>query len=219
MNFNDALINDYGNTFVNVRWNHIFSDKLFSNLSAIYSDYDYAIRIKFAGLNGVTEIKNYNIKYDFKHYVSNDFVLNYGINSIYYNFNPGTITPFGNTSSVNPEQLERKYAWENAAYISAEHKFTDKLSMTYGLRYSNFLRLGEELRNTYTDSRPVVFNEQYQIYEEATPTGTKQYKTNEKIAGFDNLEPRLGISYALDDNQSFKVSYNRMSQYLSLIHI
>nr|WP_322626174.1 TonB-dependent receptor [uncultured Flavobacterium sp.] len=217
MNFNDALINDYGNTFVNVRWNHIFSDKLFSNLSAIYSDYDYAIRIKFAGLNGVTEIKNYNIKYDFKHYVSNDFVLNYGINSIYYNFNPGTITPFGNTSSVNPEQLERKYAWENAAYISAEHKFTDKLSMTYGLRYSNFLRLGEELRNTYTDSRPVVFNEQYQIYEEATPTGTKQYKTNEKIAGFDNLEPRLGISYALDDNQSFKVSYNRMSQYIHLV--
>lgn len=217
MNFNDALINDYGNTFVNVRWNHIFSDKLFSNLSAIYSDYDYAIRIKFAGLNGVTEIKNYNIKYDFKHYVSNDFVLNYGINSIYYNFNPGTITPFGNTSSVNPEQLEKKYAWENAAYISAEHKFTDKLSMTYGLRYSNFLRLGKELRNTYAGNRPVVFNEQFQVYEEATPTGTKQYDSNEKIASFDNLEPRLGVSYALDDNQSFKASYNRMSQYIHLV--
>ncbi|MFP9115903.1 TonB-dependent receptor [Flavobacterium sp. RHBU_3] len=217
MNFNDALINDYGNTFVNVRWNHIFSDKLFSNASAIYSDYDYAIRIKFAGLNGITEIKNYNFKYDFKHYVSNDFMLNYGINSIYYNFNPGTITPFGNTSSVNPEQLERKYAWENAAYISAEHKLTNKLSMTYGLRYSNFLRLGEELRNTYADNRPVVFNEQYQIYEEAEPTGTKQYKTNEKIAGFDNLEPRLGVSYALDDDQSVKASYNRMSQYIHLI--
>lgn len=217
MNFNDALINDYSNTLLNIRWNHIFSDKLFSNASAIYSDYDYALKIKFAGLNGVTEIKNYNFKYDFKHYVSNDFVLNYGINSIYYKFNPGTITPFAGTTSVNPEQLERKYAWENAAYLSAEHKLTDKLSMSYGLRYSNFLRLGKELRNTYDNNRPVTFNEEFQIYEEANPTGSIQYDSNEKIASFDNLEPRLGISYALDDSQSVKASYNRMSQYIHLI--
>lgn len=217
MNFNDALINDYGNTFVNARWNHIFSDKLFSNLSAIYSDYDYAIRIKYAGLKGVTEIKNYNFKYDFKHYVSNSFTLDYGLNSIYYNFNPGTITPFDSSSSVIPEQLERKYAWENAAYISAEHKLTDKLSMTYGLRYSNFLRLGKELRNTYADNRPVIFNEQFKVYEEAEPTGTRQYDSGEKIASFDNLEPRLGVAYAIDDNQSVKASYNRMSQYVHLI--
>ncbi|WP_116788187.1 TonB-dependent receptor [Flavobacterium psychrotrophum] len=217
MNFNDALVNDYGNTFLNVRWNHIFSDKLFSNASAIYSDYDYNLRIKFAGLNAVTEIKNYNFKYDFKHYVSNSFSLDYGVNSIYYNFNPGTITPIAGTSSVNPEQLEKKYAWENAAYISAQHKITDNLSMTYGLRYSNFLRLGKELRNTYADNRPVVFNEEFQVYEEATPTGTKQYNSNQKVAGFDNLEPRLGISYALNDNQSVKASYNRMSQYIHLI--
>lgn len=217
MNFNDALINDYGNTFINARWNHIFSDKLFSNLSAIYSDYDYALRIKYAGLKGVTEINNYNFKYDFKHYVSNSFTLDYGLNSIYYNFNPGTITPFDSASSVIPEQLERKYAWENAAYISAEHKLTDKLSMTYGLRYSNFLRLGKELRNTYADNRPVIFNDQFKVYEEAEPTGTRQYDSGEKIAGFDNLEPRLGVAYAIDDNQSVKASYNRMSQYVHLI--
>lgn len=217
MNFNDALINDYGNTFINARWNHIFSDKLFSNLSAIYSDYDYALRIKYAGLKGVTEIKNYNFKYDFKHYVSNALTLDYGLNSIYYNFNPGTITPFDSFSSVNPEQLEKKYAWENAAYISAEHKITDNLSMTYGLRYSNFMRLGKELRNTYANNRPLIFNEQFQVYEEAEPTGTRQYDRNEKIAGFDNLEPRLGIAYALDDKQSVKASYNRMSQYVHLI--
>ena len=217
MNFNDALINDFSNTFLNLRWNHIFSDKLFSNASAIYSDYDYALKIKFAGLNAKTEIKNYNFKYDLKHYVSNDFVLSYGINSIYYNFNPGTVTPFAGMTSVNPYQLEKKYAWENAAYISAEHKLSDNLSMTYGLRYSNFLRLGKELRNTYADTRPVIFNEEFQVYEEADPTGTIQYDSNEKIASFDNLEPRFGLSYALDDNQSVKASYNRMSQYIHLI--
>jgi hypothetical protein len=55
------------------------------------------------------------------------------------------------------------------------------------------------------------------VYEEAEPTGTVQYDSGEKIASFDNLEPRLGIAYALDDNQSVKASYNRMSQYVHLI--
>lgn len=217
MNFNKSLINDYSNTFLNVRWNHIFSDKLFSNASAIYSNYDYALKIKYAGLNGETGIKNYNFKYDFKHYITNNFVLNYGINSIYYNFNPGTVTPFDGMSSVNPYQLEKKYAWENAGYISAEHKLSENLSMTYGLRYSNFMRLGKELRSTYADNRPVIFNEEYHVYEEATPTGSIQYDSNEKIASFDNLEPRFGVSYALNDDQSVKASYNRMSQYIHLI--
>jgi hypothetical protein len=34
-------------------------------------------------------IKNYNIKYDFKNYISDKFKLNYGVNAIYYDFNPG----------------------------------------------------------------------------------------------------------------------------------
>ncbi|WP_306354338.1 TonB-dependent receptor [Flavobacterium sp. MFBS3-15] len=55
MNFGDALINGYGNSLLNVRWNHIFSDKLFSNASAILSDYDYELKIKFAGLNWKSE--------------------------------------------------------------------------------------------------------------------------------------------------------------------
>ena len=40
---NDSFVNTYGNTVVNLRWNHLFSDKLFSNLSLIYSDYFYGI--------------------------------------------------------------------------------------------------------------------------------------------------------------------------------
>jgi outer membrane receptor protein involved in Fe transport len=37
------------------------------------------------------------------------------------------------------------------------------------------------------------------------------------MASFDNLEPRVALSYALNDNQSVKASYNRMTQYLQLI--
>ncbi len=217
MDFNNAFINIYGNSLFNIRWNHIFSDKIFSNASAIYSDYNYGLKIRSVGIDWESEVKNYNLKYDFKHYVSNNFVLNYGLNAIYYQFNPGTINPFGASSSINRDQIAKKYAFENALYISAEQKLSEKLSINYGLRYSNFQRLGKEQVNTYANNQAVVFNPEFQTYEEGTPTGTKSYGKNKKITSFNNLEPRLAVAYSLNDDQSFKLGYNRMSQYIHLI--
>ncbi len=217
MNFNDNFVNAYSNTLFNLRWNHIFTDKIFSNASVIYSDYDYGMKLKFVGLDWKSEVRNYNFKYDFKHYLSDKITLNYGLNSIYHNFNPGTINPLDASSSINPFQLEKKFAFENALYISAEQKLSDKLSITYGLRYSNFQRLGEEEISTYANNQAVVFNQDFQVYEEASPTGSIKYGNNKKIASFDNLEPRLALAYSLNDNQSIKASYNRMSQYVHLI--
>jgi len=217
MNFNNNFINNYGNSFFNLRWNHIFSDKLFSNASAIYSDYNYGLKLKFVGIDWKSEIRNYNFKYDFKHYFSDKITLSYGVNSIYYNFNPGTIKPLDETSSINPDQIAKKYALENAVYISAEQKLSEKLSINYGLRYSNFQRLGEEDISTYANNQAVVFNQDFQIYEEAEATGTIHYGKNKKIVSFDNLEPRFSLAYSFNENQSIKTSYNRMSQYIHLI--
>ena len=217
LNLNNSFINTYGNKLFNLRWNHIFSNKIFSNASAIYSDYDYQIKIKAIGLDWKAEVKNYNFKYDFRHYVSNDLTLNYGINSIYYDFNPGTIKPYGASSAINPDQLARKYAYENAAYMSADQRISDKLSVNYGLRYSNFQRVGAQEVYTYANDQPVIYNKEFHIYEEADPTGTINYKKNKKIASFGNLEPRIALAYSLNNDNSIKVSYNRMSQYVHLI--
>lgn len=217
MNFNNNFINTYGNTLFNVRWNHNFSDKLFSNASVIYSDYDYGLKLKFVGIDWKSEVKNYNLKYDFKHYLSDKITLNYGLNSIKYNFNPGTIKPVDAVSSINPFQIAKKYAFESALYVSAEQKLSDKLSINYGLRYSNFQRIGEEEVSTYANNQAVVFNQDFQVYEEATATGSIKYGKNKKIASFGNLEPRFAAAYSLNDNQSIKASYNRMSQYVHLI--
>jgi hypothetical protein len=214
---NNAFVNTYGNSVVNFRWNHLFNEKLFSNMSFIYSDYYYGLTLDFVGFNWDSGIKNYNFKYDFKHYLSNKLKLTYGLNSIYYEFNPGKIEPSGENSSINEEQLPQKYAFEGALYLDAEHQLSEKIIVSYGLRYSMFYRLGEQTLNTYENNQAVVFNETFQIYQSAEPTGTISYKKNETIANFDNWEPRLGISYAFNDEQSIKASYNRMTQYLHLI--
>ncbi len=209
--------NTYGNSTFNLRWNHLFTDKLFSNLSVIYSDYYYGLKLGLVGFNYDSGIKNYNIKYDFKNYISDKIKLNYGVNAMYYEFNPGKISPTSSDSGINYRKFDPKYAFEPAAYLEAEHKVSDKLSLMYGLRYSLFYRLGASKINVYANDQAVTFNETFQIYEKATPIGTQSYDSNEVIKSFNNFEPRAAISYAINDNQSVKASYNRMTQYLQLI--
>lgn len=213
----DSFRNTYGNSTLNLRWNHLFTNKLFSNLSLIYSDYYYGLNLDLVGFDYSSGIKNYNLKYDFKNYISDKLKLTYGVNAIYYDFNPGIISPIGSQSGINYREFEKKYAFEPAAYIEAEHNVTDKLSLMYGVRYSMFYRLGASTVNSYENNQAVTFNETFQIYEKATPIGSKYYGSNKTIASYDNFEPRAAISYTLNDNESVKASYNRMIQYLQLI--
>ena len=214
---NKVFANIYGNSILNLRWNHLYSDKLFANFSLIYSDYFYELTLDFVGFNWNSGIKNYNIKYDFKNYISDKFKLDYGLNAIYYEFNPGTIIPSVDGISINARQLDKKYAFEPSVYINAEHQLSKKITVSYGLRYSLFYRLGESTINLYENNNPVVFNSDMQIYEKGTPISTEYYRKNKVIESYNNLEPRFSISYQLNDNQAIKANYNRMTQYLQLI--
>lgn len=214
---NKSFTNTYGNSILNLRWNHLYSDKLFSNLSLIYSDYYYGLNLDFVGFKWDSGIKNYNIKYDFKHYLSDKLKLNYGLNGIYYEFNPGTIKPTGTDSGINPDQLDKKYAFEPSIYLDAESQISNKITVAYGLRYSLFYRLGSSTINYYNNDQAVVFNTDMQIYEKGTPTSTKYFGQNKVIKDYNNFEPRFSVSYQLNDDQAVKASYNRMAQYLQLI--
>ncbi|WP_298536849.1 TonB-dependent receptor [uncultured Algibacter sp.] len=213
----DSFENSYGNSVLNFRWNHLFSDKLFANLSLIYSDYDYDLKLNFVEFDWVSGIRNFNLKYDLKHYISQKVKLQYGLNSIYYKFNPGEINPTVPTSGINPFKLIDKYAFENAVYLDFEHNLSDKLALSYGLRLSTFHRLGQDELNVYENNQAVNFNEDFQIYEKASPIGVETFKRSDIIESFANLEPRASVAYQLNPESSVKASYNRMSQYLHLL--
>tara|TARA_R110000796_G_scaffold77155_6_gene172374 strand:+ start:24911 stop:27286 length:2376 start_codon:yes stop_codon:yes gene_type:complete len=213
----ESFVNTYGNAVLNFRWNHLFSDKLFSNLSLIYSDYYYGLKLDFVGFKWNSGIQNFNLKYDFKHYLSNNFQVNYGINNIYYRFNPGKIEPSDSESGIIENQLIQKYANEFAVYVDVEQNITEKLSLQYGLRLSNFIRLGQDELNVYENDHPVSFDPDLQIYKEADPIDVINPKRSEQLATYTNLEPRIALAYSLDPNNSIKASYTRLSQYLHLL--
>ena len=216
-NLSKIIKNEYGNASGNLRWNHVFNDKLFSNLSLIYSKYDYQIILDFVELDWIANIKNYNLKYDFGYYINEKLKLDFGLSGILYNLNPGEVKPTSESSPINYLKLEQKRAFESGAYVSAEHKITDKLTAQYGLRYSRFTRLGGQNIMNYVNNQPVVYNEDLRIYEEGEELNSTFYKKSESIKTFNNLEPRFGLSYQLNQSSSVKASYTKSSQYLHLL--
>ncbi len=213
---NESFVNTYGNSVGNFRWNHLFSDKLFSNLSLIYSDYYYGLKLDFVGFDWNSGIQNFNVKYDLKHYLNDKLQINYGLNNIYYSFNPGKIAPSNADSGIVEDQLTKKYANEFAAYIDVEHDITENLSLGYGVRFSNFIRLGQDELNVYENDNPINFDPSLLLYQEASPVETINTK-GENLATFNNFEPRVSLSYSFNENSSIKASYTRLAQYLHLI--
>tara|TARA_B100000809_G_scaffold95005_1_gene93667 strand:+ start:25120 stop:27498 length:2379 start_codon:yes stop_codon:yes gene_type:complete len=217
INFDGGFASSYGNLSGNLRWNHIFNDRLFSNASLIYSKYDYELEFRDFEFDWIASIRNYNAKYDLKYYASDVLKLDFGLNTIYYGFEPGEINPTTDYSSINPLELDQKRAFESGLYLNAEHKITQNLTAQYGLRYSNFSRLGGQTLNNYENNQPVVYNERLGLYEEGTIIGETEYTKNETIATFNNLEPRLSISYQLNESSSVKTGYSRTAQYIHLL--
>lgn len=216
-NVSERFVNIYGNAVGNLRWNHLFSDKLFSNLSLIYSDYYYGLELDFVGFEWNSGIQNFNVKYDLKHYLSDKLQMNYGLNSIYYVFNPGKIVPNSPDSGIIEEQLTKKYANENAVYVDIEHQISENLSVEYGLRASQFNRFGQDEFFVYQNNNPVEFDPFTLTYREANPIDTISPGRSGTLKSFFNLEPRVSMSYTFKENNSIKASYTRLAQYLHLL--
>ena len=211
-----TFMNTYGNSTLNLRWNHLINEKTFSNTSLIFSDYYYGLQLDFVGFDWKSGIKNLNFKFDLKNYYSNIFQFNYGLNVIYYDFNPGTIGPLTPDSGFNFSRLNKKYAFENSTYFDVIHKINSQLSMRYGIRLNQFLRLRQNGLQQYANGDPLYYDNDLKIYDPATPQVGNFDNNSSVFKTYNNIEPRINISYSFN-NQSIKASYNRLNQYLHLI--
>lgn len=198
----------WGNATATARWNSIINDKLFMNLSLIYSDYKYNLGTPEDAETVFrldSRIQNYIGNASFNWFVNSKNKVDFGINTTYYTFSPGKI------SGEVVAELSKEYAFEPAIYISNEQTVTDRLKLVYGLRYSSFFNLGP---------RTVVqYNSETEI-EPENAIGTIDYSNGEIVASYlnlDGLEPRFAATYLLDEKSSVKLSYNRIRQYIHLV--
>jgi outer membrane receptor for ferrienterochelin and colicin len=201
--FSDQFGFDWGNITGTARWNHIISEKLFSNTSVIFSNYNYKINF---GVDTNTfeigsEIQDYNIKQDFDYYLNANNTIKIGGNLVHHTFKPGNIDA-GDTG-FTVEDIPYRYSIESALYISNEQKLGTRLSLIYGLRFSNFTQIGP--------------GDIYDYNTDGDITDTTTYKDWESVATYNGLAPRFSASYLLNEKSSIKGSYARTYQYLHLI--
>lgn len=198
------------NITTTLRWNHVFSDKLFANITGVYSKYDFGFNIEVddseqslqtIGTN--RSIHNWIFKPDFTYYTDPTTRMKFGINTTSYEFVPEK--PKGNI--INDLKFDNGNAIELAAYYSINKEW-NKLSLQAGLRYSWFADLGKGDVTLYNPNLPQTLN---------SIIGTKHYDKNEIIKSYGGFEPRLALKYDFNDRKSIKFGYNRMLQYIHLI--
>ena len=208
---------DWGNLGLTGRWNYLITDKLFLNVSTIYSDYDYAIGFDFpqAKIDNIAFIKNQSNKVAFSWFPNAKHQVNYGAEATFYDFEPFSTTLDyidSNLVDINIE-LQNEYAVEPSLYIEDNWKVNNRLTIRGGLRYSSFYNLGaRDVVNYNPTANGTVRNDLI--------TDTTNYSSREIIESFDGLqglEPRLGINFKTTENTAIKASYNRMRQYIHLI--
>jgi hypothetical protein len=207
----DLTYAGWGNMTSTMRWNHLFSNKLFANTSFIFSQYNYNIGEPDNSsdqFDWSSRILDYNFKEDFSWYLNTNNKLVIGINLIYHHFEPGQIKSNAN-SYISDFKLTDYNAIDNSIYVANEQNVSSRLTLRYGLRYSYFQQIGEgTVRQYLNPDNP----------KEDELIGEVKYDAGKLISpGYHNLEPRLALKYILSPESSFKASYNRMVQNLHMI--
>jgi len=200
LGYGDLFSFDWGNATATLRWNHIFSEKLFSNTSFIYSDFTYNVDVNNDESEFVinSKIENLNLKQDFSYYANSRNTLKFGFNALKQKISPASLRAT-QTSAVNSLIIQKRHGIELAAYITHEWNPIYWLSMLYGLRATDFMVMG-----------PGTF---YSFDEEGEAISSRSY-SSEVIKHYLRLEPRLSTSFILNDRQSIKASFNRIVQNL-----
>lgn len=206
--FGDLFGFDWGNATGTLRWNHLFSDKLFSNFSLIYTNYVFNIRgdVNPFTFDWNSMINDYNVKADFSYYANSKNTIRWGVNAVYHNLDPGTflVTFDGDTIENGFTRLSPNNGFEYGIYASNEQEINDKISLTYGIRASLFQRVGPGKKYFYDKTNP-------QKWVVSETVDRESGKVDETFWG---IEPRFTFRYGLNSSSSIKSSYNRMIQYI-----
>jgi hypothetical protein len=195
---------NWGNITSTLRWNHLFSNKLFLNSSLIFSDYNYVIGLE--GTNRQIDINSgiadFSLKEDFQYFLNPQNTIKFGINSTYHTYFPGTLKS-QNDTSINSRIIQERKAVESAIYISNDQEISSSIKINYGLRISAFSIIGPGTFYTY---------DQY-----GDKSDSAVYKNSSIVKTYYGIEPRLSITYIFNQTTSLKASYTRNYQYVHLL--
>ncbi len=193
----------WGNRTASFRWNHIWQDKLFSNTSIIYSDFDYEVDLAFepSAFSVLSGIKNVNFRHEFNYFISENSRFMLGYDMLSHNITPGQLIADEN-AIVHPMKIQERNGREQTIYVSNEFRPAPNWIFNAGIRLNTFRLYG-----------PGDFYK----YENGMLSETITYTKKEIVKSYFSPERRLNITHIINPVQSVKMSYSTHTQHIHKI--
>ncbi|HEY2649358.1 MAG TPA: TonB-dependent receptor [Puia sp.] len=205
---NSDTLYKYQNKNANLQWKHEFNNRFNAVFMAGIDDYNYSITSTLNPINAYKlsfKITQYVFHGDFTYNINSVHTLDFGVSSIYYKLDPGSLDPQGSKSLVVPDHVPTEQALESAAYLGDRINLGTKFSINLGIRYSYYNYLGPQNVYTYAPGQPL---------ETTSIIDSTYYGPGKNIKTYQYPDYRASARYLLNDNSSLKISYNSLHQFI-----
>jgi hypothetical protein len=192
----------FANHTQSLRWNHIYSPKLTSDIIVYNTLYrnNMSFDLESAEFDFYQAIRETGFRAGWTWYPDKNNTMKAGIQTAWFNIEPGVSVPSKETSYIHEVHIPEYRAILPALYIQNEQKL-GPLSLRYGLRFAWFTRLGPTEQRYYDpETHELII--------------ARNMGRGYIIKRYGGLEPRFSASLSITDDLSAKVSYNRSYQYL-----
>ncbi|MCP9767555.1 TonB-dependent receptor [Lacihabitans sp. LS3-19] len=181
---------DWGNATATFRWNHQYNQRLFSNTSLIYSDYQFNIfgfqdtqmtentEAYSFNLQYKSGIKDLGLKYDVDFFPNQFHTIKTGFQITSHTFTPSATVIQEVSQNIDLSNTTKIKSLESAVYIEDTYLPFPNLKINGGLRISNF---------------------------------------NTKSKSYVRPETRIAVAYKIKSDLALKASFAQMNQYLHLL--
>ncbi|WP_223827597.1 TonB-dependent receptor [Hymenobacter armeniacus] len=131
---------NWGNTIGTLRWNHVFSPRLFVNTTLAVSDYQYSLtnRLDQFSFGLGSNIRDYTARTDVEYTPTDKHLFKAGALFTQHRFGVGRLDANSGDGRVNFGSDVNYYGAEGALYASDNYKASDKLQLEGGLRLTGF---------------------------------------------------------------------------------
>ncbi|MDA0569335.1 MAG: TonB-dependent receptor, partial [Bacteroidetes bacterium] len=192
----------WGNATASLRWNHLFNDKLFLNMSATYSDYDFSFvgqQEEFSfGFN--SGIEDWSYKTSLSYYPSPRHKVITGVDYVFHEFMPTDYFAQSGDTPIDIGISGVTFSHETALYIEDNFDLNENIRISAGIRYSDFRHVGPFTRYGQDYTEPDSIN----------------YGKGELVKRYGGWEPRLSMRVTTGTNSSIKAGYSENYQYVHL---
>ena len=208
--FSNQFGYNWDNSVVNAKWRSLSNRKASPVLSVSYGNFKSTLfdpsGIEASQLSN--SLSYFQLKETVSYAPSEHQNIVAGIESMAYLPKPELQTGYKGNPAIPSKKVDKNSGLEFSVFVNDEYHVSENFSFSVGLRYSQYSHIGPDTVFSYLTDQPKTTT---------SIRDTSYYKKFKTIKKFGGLEPRVSARLNISAKQSFKVSYNRMRQYIHLI--